>query len=489
MRSFSGALRRLAIGAIAVVIPLLNARAATSGDVEFTFAVPDDGAVTLGIFDSSGKLVRQLHRLVPESNFRIGLNGLMTRWDGRDDKGMRLPAGNYYARGYLVGEVEVEGVDFHFNDWITSTTDPLVTSIEDFLLLPDGDLILSGSLADGTGLVARYNPDKGFLWHSRESTPPLLAGDSTRIFAAGPAGVTLRQTTTGELLPFALPLTAQPVAIAADATSLFLASGTSLDVRTGPEMTSPTTRTLPEPFVSMDAASGTIAGTAGKAIFLQKAGATDFSPMQLEAAVSSVALGAGNTIWFITNEGRDGIVGQVTAEGELLRTLRTEPDSPPPSRIRALRDAETFAVLDEGLGIQRIRLLTRSPDGAWTIDWERSIRAVADFGFSGQTPVAMGGTTLGEIPFRLEKNPLTGRHDILPLHVVADPGGTRLETPDGLAIADISLHNDTVKTATQRGTEPDSLRILRGNGAFVEEFVIRGLRHVVPLDAGIVELP
>ncbi len=489
MRSVSAALRRLAIGAIATALPLVNAGAAGNGDVEFAFAVPDDGAVTLGIFDSSGKLVRQLHRLVPESNFRIGLNGLITRWDGRDENGMRLPAGNYYARGYLVGDVEVEGVDFHFNDWISATTDPLLTRVEDFLLLPDGDLILSGFLADGTGLVARYNADKGFLWHSTEPAPPLLAGDATRVFAAGPEVVTIRQAATGELLPLTITLTTRPSAIAADDASLFLASGTSLEVRTGPEMAPAVPRTLPEAFVSMDAASGTVAATAGKEIFLQKAGTTDFSPIKLDAPAASVALGSGNTIWFITNEGSDRIVGQVTAEGELLRTLRTEPDSPTPSRIRALREAETFAVLDNGQGIQRLRLLTRSPDGAWTIDWERSIRVAAGFGFSGQTPVAQEGTTLGEIPFRLEKNPLTGRHDTLLLHVVADPKGTRLETPDGLAIADISLHNDTVKTAAQRGTEPDSLRILRGNGAFVEEFVIRGLRHVVPLDAGVVELP
>jgi hypothetical protein len=59
-----------------------------------------------------------LHREATEKDFVIGLNGLITRWDGKDDKGAALPAGKYSARGWTTGDLEVDGVAFHGNDWV-----------------------------------------------------------------------------------------------------------------------------------------------------------------------------------------------------------------------------------------------------------------------------------------------------------------------------------------------------------------------------------
>jgi hypothetical protein len=84
----------------------------------FAFALPEiEGRISLGVFDTSGKLVRTLFVGAAESEFTIGLNGLITSWDGKDDAGKPLPRGNYRVRGYLVGnEVKTEGVAYHFND-------------------------------------------------------------------------------------------------------------------------------------------------------------------------------------------------------------------------------------------------------------------------------------------------------------------------------------------------------------------------------------
>ncbi len=67
-----------------------------------------EGTTSLGIYDQSGKLVRVLHQNAQLNDFTIGADALVTRWDGKDDAGQDLPAGQYHARGYLIGRLKLE---------------------------------------------------------------------------------------------------------------------------------------------------------------------------------------------------------------------------------------------------------------------------------------------------------------------------------------------------------------------------------------------
>jgi hypothetical protein len=69
---------------------------------------PMEGTISLGVYDQSGKLVRVLHRNTQLSDFTIGPDALVTRWDGKDDAGQDLPAGQYHAHGYLIGPLKLE---------------------------------------------------------------------------------------------------------------------------------------------------------------------------------------------------------------------------------------------------------------------------------------------------------------------------------------------------------------------------------------------
>ena len=79
---------------------------------------PMDGTISLGIFNGAGQLIRVLHREAGQEEFKAGENGLITRWDGRSASGEPVPPGKYGARGWMVGNLGVEGVAFHGNDWI-----------------------------------------------------------------------------------------------------------------------------------------------------------------------------------------------------------------------------------------------------------------------------------------------------------------------------------------------------------------------------------
>jgi len=77
--------------------------------VRLSFVPPPlEGTISLGIYDGNGKLVRVLHQEAELNDFTIGADALVTQWDGKNDDGANLPAGEYHARGYLVGHFTVE---------------------------------------------------------------------------------------------------------------------------------------------------------------------------------------------------------------------------------------------------------------------------------------------------------------------------------------------------------------------------------------------
>ncbi|MEP6671326.1 MAG: hypothetical protein ABJF10_19340 [Chthoniobacter sp.] len=105
---------------------------------------PMEGSLSLGIYDKKGKLVRTMAREASEKDFTIGLNGLITFWDGKDDAGKVMPPGLYTARGYSVGTIDVDGIALHGNDWITDDDAPRPARVLDLHAAADDkvDVIL-----------------------------------------------------------------------------------------------------------------------------------------------------------------------------------------------------------------------------------------------------------------------------------------------------------------------------------------------------------
>ncbi len=136
-----------ALFVLALAIP---ASAAEPPGVRITFLPPPmEGTLSLGIYDKAGKLVRVLAREAAEKDFAIGLNGLITNWDGRDDTGRTLPAGTYSARGFSVGAIEVEGVAYHCNDWMLDDESPRIRRVLSLELRKSGRLAVWAEGADG----------------------------------------------------------------------------------------------------------------------------------------------------------------------------------------------------------------------------------------------------------------------------------------------------------------------------------------------------
>jgi hypothetical protein len=133
--------------------PAPSASPATSSKpVRISFLPPPlEGTISLGIYDAKGKLVRVLHREAELEAFEAGQDALLTSWDGTSDAGEKMPPGKYHARGFVVGDVKIEGVGFFFNDWVTDEQSPRIRRISR-LWHQDGRLIVEAEVAGSEGV-------------------------------------------------------------------------------------------------------------------------------------------------------------------------------------------------------------------------------------------------------------------------------------------------------------------------------------------------
>jgi hypothetical protein len=149
-----------------------------SRSVPLRFALPPlDGTISLGIYDHGGKLVRVLHREDAISEFTAGNDALETTWDGNDESGNPLPNGKYSARGYVVGDLKVEGINYFFNDWVTDEKSPHILRISQ-LWMEQGELRVDAELAGGKMTAFACDQISGAL---HEEVSPMVAPHCNQI--------------------------------------------------------------------------------------------------------------------------------------------------------------------------------------------------------------------------------------------------------------------------------------------------------------------
>lgn len=472
------------------LLALLHSAQAEGDDI--AFAVPSSGRITLGVFDKTGKLVRTLHAMDEEDAFRVGLNGYITKWDGLDDAGNQAPAGHYHVRGYLIEDVTVDGVAYHFNDWMTGDDDPSLRHLVDFAFLPGGDVLLLAISADGSLLATRYSPESGFVWVRVVAPSPApdtgkLTTNPTTAFIQNAESWILLDINSGTPLSTQALLQAQASnAIAALTSTLFTSVEKTITPFSLPSIQPQPSISAPAAFTSLDADNGILAGCGDGSVWISE----DLKTFQtLPISARCVSLGAERTFWYVSNTD-SGAVAQAHFNGEILRELEREPNSPQPQKIQASRTSDTFAVLETAPDQERLRVISRNPNGEWTVEWEKSIRESKSFGYleSGVSAQAPETPPPDSLRFRLEENPLTGEKQELTLGVFFDEKGTRLSTPDGLPLVTISTRSAIKRVVMRRGETPNSIHLLQSDGATVEEFHIHGLDKIIPLNAGGIDM-
>ncbi len=161
--------KRLMMLAALVCLPLVLF-GGTPRSVRISFLPPPlEGTISLGIYDGSGKLVRVLNRESDLEEFEIGDDALSTTWDGKDDSDQPLPAGKYHARGYVVGDLAIEGVGFFFNDWVTTERPERITKI--CAIAADGDGVIVAARTTDASSTTLICDRHGEIVATREDAP------------------------------------------------------------------------------------------------------------------------------------------------------------------------------------------------------------------------------------------------------------------------------------------------------------------------------
>jgi hypothetical protein len=486
-----------------------------AGEQRFAFAVPEtEGRISLGVYDSAGKLVRTLFADAGQADFQIGLNGLITTWDGKDDVGAALPAGKYHVRGWLVADsVQAEGVAYHFNDWITDDASPEISGI--------GSLIP----AEGEGFgVFGFRPGRGsggaeaMLWRFSEEeglkTVSPLPGKVG--FLGGQAGRVAIQV-RDESWMFLYKLTAPDSPLGFDGVyssgavwreALYLqpkmADKGELAVFPLAATAVPAAIPAPAPGLHLDANSSALLAWDGEKIWLRRDQAFVPAPVPELPVRFHVSAGPEETLWVAGRAGEDIVVRQHAFGGELLREMKIREDFATEVHVFASKSSLRFYLLLQSANWSRQTLRGYQPAAASStpaegqavpVDWEvfldKTIENSRRFGLRDGKLVA----DAREEPQRTEKkiglpaDPLTGKKSSVTLRAMTLPGGLWLGASDGLPLKKLSEIASFDRFVVTEGEGAESLRLFAGNGVVVAEYLVSGLGALVPIDAGEIELP
>lgn len=149
----------LSLGGIITAIAQENTPPPEKRGVQLMFAQPPmEGTISMGVYDSTGKLVRVLHQEAPTTDFFPALNGLITFWDGKDDSGKPMPAGKYHAKGYMMAGMDFDGVAFLGNDFVDKDGNVKIKHIDEIAATKKGNLWLVNYLQ-----ATESDPKKGML--------------------------------------------------------------------------------------------------------------------------------------------------------------------------------------------------------------------------------------------------------------------------------------------------------------------------------------
>lgn len=485
---------------------------------QFAFALPElEGRISLGIYDPAGKLVRVLAAAADEKAFKVGLNGLIATWDGKDDSGKKLPSGKYRVSGFVVGDgVRAEGVAYHFNDWIESDDSPEISGLGAVVPGEAGAFLLFGfkPARDVDG------PVDAMLWRFEESAglrvidrlpykAAFLAADATQAAIGDSNGGKLHLFNLSK--PGGPPLTRETAGVtywtgAFWRDHLYLQPSTpeAREIDRFDRALAPQGKiTAPQWFQGIDANPAALLGRIPGEVWIYDG--EKFEKIPLEELPERFTLSAGpeKTFWIAGRNGAEVVARQHGFDGTLLREMKITEDFAETVHIFASKTSMSFYLLLQSPRWDRQTLRGYRPaaqsaapaaDGA-QVDWEvfldKTIENSRRFGFVDGKLVANAGDTAQENArtITLPPNTLRARAATLTLKAVRGPSGIWLATSDGLPLLFIAPRSSASRFITRPGDAADSLAVFAGDSVVVAEYLVTGLQNIAGIAAGEIEIP
>ena len=446
---------------------------------------PVEGLISLGVYDTRGKLVRVIKQAAEIDSFKSGLDGLFVDWDGTDATGKVVPAGKYFARGVLIGDVNISGVAYHLNDWVDDAQNLRVKTISSPALLGGRSLAVIADTGHQEILIVdaasmkpqRFSVDPGIL-RLKSDGANLLAIYSDHIAnIAVPNGTVTESNATPNIRD-------------ADRSGSNWAIVTDQEIqyKTADQKT---TIPLPTPDINRCALLTTslvVANPYGK---LWRTEGDHLVPVELDepGELLDLCAGAGDQIWLLIGNGPKTWLRQIDLAAKTSKDL-TLPEGLPKLRQLSASRTNSDLLLDADLnpGNRVIGLhfqAVKDQQSVWEKWFDRSLVPHQFFDVHAGTVVrADAKTDSPALLIRPENNPLENtRQPNFLLSAIADDQGVHLATVDGLPLLQISK----TKGVDQVKWEPNGaggMKVYLSNGTVVEEYSITGLQNLYRFDAG-----
>jgi hypothetical protein len=458
----------------------------TAGTHQLMFIPPpEEGVISLGVYDAGGKLIRVLKKAAEIDSFKSGLNGLFIDWDGKDSTGNPAPAGKYSARGVLVGEVNVSGQAYHLNDWVN----------------PSGTIqakrILSAAFLNGKSVCAfaEVGTNKQLLVdasNGKYRTTDLPA-DTNSVKFDGSRVLAICSERLVQVDPITRSLVGEksyPNLHAADQWHglwIVLAGNQLYSSSNGADQAiTPPTEDLA--FCAQLESSAVVASRNGSIWRFQD---HEFSPIETgkSGQLLDMSAGKGDTIWLLLEVDSRRLLRQVDLSGQHIQELELPPDLQTAGKLCGSREDEDLLLTTDLNPGERVIGLHFQNSKAQQSVWQKWLdRSVIPFRYfdvkNGQVVPAQEKVESPAASIPLMENPLeNAAPGSISVGVIVDENGAWISTSDGLPLLQVSKTKNIVQTMW-KGDGADGLQVFVSDASVVEEYRVTGLKNLYRFDAG-----
>jgi hypothetical protein len=465
--------------------PLHSQDEETSSNQLIFVPPPIEGVISLGVYDSKGKIVRVLKKGAGIDSFKSGLNGLFIDWDETDVQGKPVPSGKYFARGVLTGDVKIAGVAFHLNDWVDDPNTPRPRKILSVALLADSRPALLSETSQQEYLIVengdRQTKSVPLAFKAQVLKPTgtsLLVFDDTQLALVAPNAGTQTSPQNFSEIRDADAFGDRLLVLSGNQIQYEIA-GNIQDVR------------APVENLFRCAVVGSTIAVATKETKVYRLDGQQFAAIDPgeSGELLDLSAGTGNTVWLLVKTEAALLLKQIDLTGQNLREIELPPELRTVSRIAASRDQDALLLISETGDTQRvIGVRFQAADRGKSV-WEKWLdRVLTSFRFfdlkDGKVIPADVKTDSPPVFVRPANNPMENtRQPNFQLIVALNDDGAWTASVDGLPLFQVCKTRN-IKQALWISDGANGMRVYVSDGIVVEEYHLTNLENLFRFDAG-----
>ncbi|MBV8376157.1 MAG: hypothetical protein JO279_04065 [Verrucomicrobia bacterium] len=465
---------------------VLKAQDEESNSSQLLFVPPPvEGVISLGVYNSKGKLIRVLKRVAGIETFKSTSDGLVIDWDRKDAEGKPVPSGKYFARGVLIGDVKVEGVAFHLNDWADSSTDPRIRKVLSAALL---DRQRPAVLADASQPEVLVLENHGTQSHpiALEFNPLTVKGAGANLLLLDKALLILIDPASGT------EISRQNFADLRDADTLgdrtvvlsgnqitYRSNGASQDLK------------LPAEHLFRCAVLTSSIVVASKEANVWKLDGQEFAPLDTgeKGELLDLSAGRSDTAWLLVRTSTATLLKQIDPSGKIVREFELPPDLQTVRQLGASRNEDTLLLISDDGNTQRVVGVRFQAASQGKSIWEKWFdRTLTTFKFfdlkEGQVVPTDAKTDSPPVFVKPANNPMENtRQALFQLSITTDETGAWVVDSDGLPLLQVCETKNLQQTRCV-SDGANGLRVYTSDGTVVEEYHVTSLENLFRFDAG-----